>query len=364
MLKNVPMLLTTLIIAVGGTCLSLPAHGRDLPGAGTEEDRQLPEQVGCEHWAYREIAALVQKYGAEKKPTASLPCSRAELADCLVGVMEKIVQAYRKEGNKQLVREDLQRVTALQAALERELTENDGYRTLRGSIQEILTVVESEVPPFIYMVGVNGFLRGEASGNYTLPDLSFAPGRNEARFLYRVKPYGYWHPTDYLDLHLEGQMYGYDGESHAFARGSLYQGFVEARIPGQDLLALKAGRQEFVYGSAFIFGADSAFDGLTFDAARLRVRPTDTLTVDVWGGRYATPFSDGTKGNLAAAYLTYTPGKDCALEAYLVRDAGSGDHHPGERLDIIGLRSTGKFGPLSLEFEPVYESGRDRKSVV
>ena len=93
-------------------------------------------------------------------------------------------------------------------------------------------------------------------------------------------PYVSWHPTDFLDIHLEGQGYGYTGGSQYLGKVSLYQGFVEGRLPVMDVLALKVGRQELIYGSTFILGANSFFQGLTFDAARLRVKPLDALTVD------------------------------------------------------------------------------------
>ena len=341
-----------------GAEISSADHAQGALGADQDAKRQVPDPVTSDNWAYREIAELAQKYAAEKKLEGK-SCPRAELADSLLVVMEKIVLAYRAEGNKSLQREDLARIAALHAALEQELAPKEGYRTLRGTIQEILTLVEPDVPPFEHMVGVNGFIRGEGSRNFRLfPDLSYSPGRDEGRFIYRVKPYAYWHPTDYLDFHLEGQLFGYQGGSHSSVEASLYQGFVEARLPGHDLVALKGGRQEFVYGSAFILGADAAFDGLSYDAGRLRLRPTETVSLDIMGGRYAESFSGGVKGNMAGAYLIYAPAKESALEAYLLRDAGSKEHHGGEYLDIAGVRGVGKYGPFSLELEPVYESGK------
>ncbi len=50
------------------------------------------------------------------------------------------------------------------------------------------------------------------------------------------------------------------------------------------------------------------------------------------------------------------------MEAYVFRDSGSTAHHVGEYLVIWGARGTAKLGPFSLEFEPVYESGRTLNS--
>lgn len=229
-------------------------------------------------------------------------------------------------------------------------------QTRREAIGNFLS--PHEEPPFLFKAGVKGFLRGDGAGNYRLPDLSYNPGQAEGRFLYRVLPYVYWHPTDFLDIHLEGQGYGYTGGSQYLGKVSLYQGFVEGRVPGTDVLALKVGRQEFVYGSTFILGANSFFQGLSFDALRLRVKPADALSVDFLGGWYATPWSDGVKGNLVGGYASYTVNEGAVLEAYGFNDTGSSGHHAGEYLNIWGLRGTAKFGPVSLEIEPVYESGK------
>ncbi len=225
-----------------------------------------------------------------------------------------------------------------------------------------------EAPFYRYKVGVNGFLRGEGVRNFRLPEANYIPGDSEGRFLYRAKPYVYWHSNNYLDIHLEGQGYGYAGGNRHLDEYSLYQGFVEAKSPDKDLStgkswpALKAGRQEFVYGSSFVLGADSFFNGLTFDAVRLRVQPPwgilKNITLDLLGGRYAAPSADRKKGNLAGGYLTYAPAEDSSLDAYFFRDTGSEDHHEGEYLNIHGFRSTGAVGIFALEYEAVYETGR------
>lgn len=219
-----------------------------------------------------------------------------------------------------------------------------------------------EEPTFKIKGGVKGFLRGEGAGNFRLADLSHNPGHGEGRFLYRMMPYIYWHPTDYLDIHLEGQGYGYSGSNQQDDDISLYQGFVEGRLPASDALSLKVGRQELVYGSTFILGANGFFQGLTYDAARLRVKPSPALTVDLLGGFYSHPWSDGVDGYLAGGYTSYTFNEGTTLEAYGLIDTGSDDHHHGEHRTIWGLRGTAKLGPVSLEIEPVYEGGRTYNS--
>lgn len=328
-------------------------HG--IVGAG---DRQIPDQVTSEHWAYKEIAELLQKYAAKKKLPEGRDCSRGELADCLLAVLNNVVEKYDKEGAQAIHRDDLESIAALHIALEGELSQQGAYQTIRKSVEEILVLVEPEVPAFQYKLGVNGILRSDVVGNFRLPDSSFTPGRKEGRLVYRVKPYAYWHPVDWLDIHLEGQGYGFDGGSQHSGKFNLYQGFVEAKLPGSDRLALKGGRQEFNYGSSFILGADSFYNGLSFDAVRLRVKPLEDLTVDLLWGSYAAPWADGVKGNLWGAYATYAPAEGSAIEVYVFRDTGSDDLHRGEYRDTYGLRSTSTLGPLTLEFEPVFQSGK------
>ncbi len=324
-------------------------------------EQQIPDQVTIKHWSCKEIAELGKKYEAEKKlPDAVVvegkPCPKSELAQCLLSILDKALEKCGKEGAEAIPREDLDRMAALHDALKPELAQYKGYLDVRETIEKMLA--RPEVPPFEYKVGVKGFLRGEGAGNFRLTDFSYTPNHAEGRFLYRVLPYVYWHPTDYLDIHLEGQGYGFSGGSQYSGKYSLYQGFVEGKIPDKDWLSLKVGRQEFSYGSAFILGPDSFYNGLSFDAARLRVQPLQPLTIDLLGGFYATPFSDGLKGYLAGTYATYTFSEGNAVEAYGFRDTGSADRHGGEHLDTWGLRGTAKLGPVSLEVEPVYESGR------
>ncbi len=330
---------------------------------------EILEQVTPDHWAYQEIVELQEKYGPEKKLSEGKPCSRGELVEIFISILRKVVEKYDKEGSQGISRDDLDSLRALIVSLDSELWKKDVYRTLRRTIEQLLVLIEPPgLPSYKYKYGVNGFLRGEGARNFKLTDLSYAPNQDSGRFLYRVKPYAYWRPTDYLDIGLEGQGYGFTGEESGDSyKFSLYQGFVEGRIPqkympGRNWVALKMGRQEFNYGTAFILGSNTFFEGLSYDGARLRVNPGlprfAFVTLDLLGGQYAYPFSGGRKGDLIGAYLTYEPAEDSTLEAYAFRDTGSEDPHPGEHLDILGFRSTSKVGIFALEVEGVYETGK------
>ena len=346
-MKKFMVLFISLLFSVFlcGAALAHESHG-DIPG-----------KVPREHWSCKEIAELATKYGALKKLPEGESIEKKELAAPLLAVMEKVLERCEREGSETVPSEDLERIAALHEALKEEMARHEGYQLRREAIEKMLA--KPELPEFAYKVGVGGFLRGEGVGNFTLTDFSYQPAHGEGRFLYRVKPYAYWHPTDYLDIHAEGQGYGFTGGSHQeYNKFSLYQGFIEAKLPGSELLALKGGRQEFSYGSTFILGPDSFYDGLSFDAARVRIRPVEPLTVDLLVGAYATPFSGGVEGNLAGAYATYAFSEGNAVEAYAFRDSGSTDHHAGEHLATWGARFTGKAGPVAVEFEPAYQSGR------
>ncbi|UFS70811.1 alginate export family protein [Geomonas sp. RF6] len=326
------------------------------------DSSEIPAQVSKEHWACKELTELSAKYGAP----ASLPqkevLEKKELASQLLSLMDKVLEKCEKEGPEAVPAHDLEQLAALHQALQGELAQYEGYEVRREAIEKMLA--KPETPEFLYKAGVNGFLRGEGVRNFHLPDFSYTPDHGEGRFLYRVKPYLYWHPTDWLDIHAEGQGYGYRGGSHQeYNKFSLYQGFVQARIPGSDVVTLKGGRQEFEYGSAFILGPEAFYDGLSFDSVLLRVKPVEPLTVDVLAGSYATPFSNGIEGNLAGAYATWAFSENNTLEAYAFRDSGSDDHHGGEYRATWGLRGTARVGNVALEVEPVYQSGKTFNSV-
>ena len=242
----------------------------------------------------------------------------------------------------------------------------EGAGLAAGQAANVATVApagdaDSKTPaagvPFEYKFGVNGFFRVEGTGNFRLADNSYDPKYAEGRYLYRVKPFASWQPTDYLGLHLEGQGYGFVGGGHSDGQLSLYQGYLDGKLPGKETLALRAGRQEFSYGSNFMLGPDSFFNGLSFDAVRLKLQPSDALGIDILGGFYTAPSANGVKGNISGGYGTWTASEGNALEAYYLRDTGSTFRHQGEELDSWGLRATAKVGPLSLELEPVYQSG-------
>ncbi len=215
-------------------------------------------------------------------------------------------------------------------------------------------------PPYLLKAGVSGFLRGEGSGDfgYSLAGSSYTPGSGVGRLTYRILPYLEWNPTDYLEMEVQGQGYGFTLGSPRDSHYSLYQGYLEISTPETKRIKLKLGRQEFIYGSAFIFGGNSFYNGLTFDGAKLRMKPLEELTLDLLGGYYAAPQNHYAKDSLEGGYLTYALGEGSGLEAYYVRDEGPEFIHAGEYRESLGARGTVRLGSVALELEPVYQTGR------
>ncbi len=328
------------------------------PVSGSCDERAIPDPVPKNNWSCTEISEL----GAGLQSGARLPdqptVPRREVAAALLSILEKVQQKCNAEGPDALSAEERQRLSALHEALKEELESFDAYKNVRETIEKILGPAEE--PPYFFKVGVSGFLRGEGSGNFTstLSGSGYTPGAGVGRLLYRIAPYLEWSPADYLEMKVQGQGYGFTLGSPRDSQFLLYQAYLELSPLDTKQVSLRVGRQEFVYGSTFILGANSFYNGLTFDALRLRIKPLSELTLDLLGGYYAAPLDNSFKDSLMGAYLTYPLREGSGIEAYYFHDQGPQYSHSGEQLDTFGVRGTVRFGPAALEFEPVYETGR------
>lgn len=216
--------------------------------------------------------------------------------------------------------------------------------------------------------GLGILSRGEAIGNFSLESFSVAPGDDDARVLFRVRPSVTVSPSGSFGVRIEGQWYAFYDDAD-FSSFTLYQGYVEGSLPTARWISARAGRQELSYGSNFLLGADTFFDGLSFDAVKLALKPVDGLSVDLFGGRYAKQVSDGIEGTLYGAYATHAVGEDLTLELFGLRDTGDeglvhvgGDH---ERTWTVGTRVAGRIGKkFAFEVEPVYQFGRKNRDGV
>jgi hypothetical protein len=211
-------------------------------------------------------------------------------------------------------------------------------------------------------LALDSLVRAENATDFSLGSFSFTPGNDEGRILFRLRPSVTVSPSENLSARLEGQWYAFYDDTD-FSISSLYQGYVEGVLPGVKGVSLKAGRQEFVYGSTFLLGADSFYDGLTFDAAKVSLKPSEKLSLDLFGGQYVKKWAGDIKGKLYGIYATYAPEETPSIELYGFRDTGGpGATHVGGEHEVtysVGARLAGKAAKQVLyELEPVYQFGR------
>jgi len=211
-------------------------------------------------------------------------------------------------------------------------------------------------------LGLDTLVRPETATNFSLGNFSFTPGNDEARILLRLRPSVTVTPSENLTARVEGQWYAFYDDKD-FSLFSLYQGYVDGVLPHVKGVSLKAGRQELVYGSTFLLGADTFYDGLTFDAAKAMLHPADNLTIDLFGGRYVKKWSGGIEGKLYGIYGTYSPRETLSIDLYGFRDTGgAGETHVGgehEETWSVGTRLSGRIARnVAFEVEPVYQFGR------
>jgi hypothetical protein len=214
-------------------------------------------------------------------------------------------------------------------------------------------------------LGMDSLARPEAATNFSLGSFSFTPGNDESRILFRLRPSVAVTPSENISARIEGQWYAFHNDTD-FSIFSLYQGYVEGVVPGMKGVSLKAGRQEFVCGSTFLLGADSFFDGLTFDAAKVSWKPSEKLSLDLFGGQYVKKWAGDIEGKLYGIYSTYTPKETLSVDLYGFRDTGgAGVTHVGGEHEVtysVGTRlSGGSVKNVAFEVEPVYQFGRKNR---
>jgi hypothetical protein len=210
--------------------------------------------------------------------------------------------------------------------------------------------------------GLDAMMRGEAARHFDLGTAAVAEGEDDTRGLVRLRPSFETGQDNSWRGRIEGQWYGLAGRQDLSAV-MVYQAYLEGSLPGTPGLTAKVGRQELVYGSTFLLGADTFYDGQSWDAARLTLRPADRLSVDLFGGRYVKRNSGGIEGTLYGIYGTILPQKDFTLDLYGLRDTGGvGATHAGGAHEVtwsVGARAAARFGErLDLEAEPVWQFGR------
>jgi len=215
-------------------------------------------------------------------------------------------------------------------------------------------------------------LRGDFTWNQSLTDFKFTPGLREAQFLERTRLQASVenHALN-LEGFVQGQWYGRWGGTDSESDFDLYQGYVEwEKILGAPV-SLKAGRQEFIYGSAFFIGANDFYKGLTWDGAKGSVKPFEFLNIDLLGTKMAKLNPGDPDIYLAGLYTTYKIYKEGSLEGYLFYNKGGAPlFHSGfvltesdQKWYTLGGRLAGKVGGFDYELEPQYQWGKVAKPI-
>ncbi len=160
-------------------------------------------------------------------------------------------------------------------------------------------------------------VRGDFTWNQNLTDFSFEPGHREKQFLQRSRgQISLENKALDLEAVVQGQWYGRWGGTDDRSSFDLYQGYVSwNRILGSPI-SLKAGRQEFSYGSTYFIGTNDFYNGLTWDGLKVTVNPFEQLGVDLLGTRMAKLNPGDPDIYLAGIYATYQVAKENSLEGY------------------------------------------------
>jgi hypothetical protein len=221
-------------------------------------------------------------------------------------------------------------------------------------------------------VGGQVRLRGDFAENQNLTDFSFTPGHREAQFLEKTRLQG---SVENHDLNLEGfvqiQWYGRWGGTDKRSAFDLYQGYVEWEKIGGSSISLKAGRQEFLYGSAFLIGTNDFYNGLSWDGAKGSMKPFEPLHIDLLGGKMVKLNPGDPDIYLAGLYTAYKIYMEGSLEGYLFYNKGGFplSHREFELIDsgqkwfTLGMRFAGKMNGLDYELEPQFQWGKVREAI-
>ena len=221
-------------------------------------------------------------------------------------------------------------------------------------------------------VGGQVRLKGDFAKNQNFTDFAFTPGHSEAQFLERTRLQG---SVENHALNLEGfvqvQWYGRWGGMDRRSAFDLYQGYVEWEKIGGSSISLKAGRQEFLYGSAFLIGTNDFYNGLSWDGAKGSIKPFEFLGIDVLGAKMVKLNPGDPDIYLAGLYTTHKIYKEGSLEIYLFHTKGGFPlfHREFVLIDsdqkwfTLGGRLAGKMGGLDYELEPQFQWGKVRNTV-
>jgi len=215
-------------------------------------------------------------------------------------------------------------------------------------------------------------LRGDFVKNQNLTDFTFTPAHKEAQFLERTRlQASIENHSLNLEAFVQGQWYGRWGGLDKRCDFDLYQGYIEWEKVLNLPISLKAGRQEFLYGSAFFIGTNDFYNGLSWDGFKTGINPFEELVVDILGAKMAKLNPGDPDIYLAGLYTTYKIYKEGSLEGYLFYNKGGFpiSHREfvlidsGQKWFTLGARLAGKMGRFDYELEPQFQWGKVKNAI-
>lgn len=215
-----------------------------------------------------------------------------------------------------------------------------------------------------YNIGADERLRGDFVTNQALGDFSYSPDTHDEQVISRTRVNLSLNPVKEVKAFAEGQFYMREDNSD-YSKANLYQAYVELSGVKNMPLEVKIGRQELCYGSGFFLGINDFYDGLVWDAAKVRLLIGDRFWVDGIAARYVN-LNEGTSRDrpaLYGAYSQYEIAEGAAADLYFFY------HHGGFKIfhsDLpddaawytLGARFAGKvMEQFDYEIEPLYQFG-------
>ncbi len=238
----------------------------------------------------------------------------------------------------------------------------------KGSQKEVLL----RVGEWEFDAGGQVRLRGDFARNQNFTNFAFTPGHDEAQFLERTRlQASIKNPSLNLEVFVQGQWYGRWGGLDNRSDFDLYQGYVEWEKVLNLPVSVKAGRQEFLYGSAYFIGTNDFYNGLSWDGIKTSIHPFEQLVVDILGAKMAKLNPEDPDIYLAGLYTTYKIYKEGVLEGYLFYNKGGFPilHREfvlldsGQQWFTLGARLAGKIGGFDYELEPEFQWGKVKNAI-
>jgi len=237
---------------------------------------------------------------------------------------------------------------------------------------------ESDGKPLLHLgqwefdAGGQVLLRGDFTWNQNLTDFRFTPGLQESQFLERTRlQVSVENRALNLEGFVQGQWYGRWGGTVQRSAFDLYQGYIKwENILGVPA-SLKAGRQEFLYGSAYFIGTNDFYNGLVWDGAKGSVKPFESLNIDLLGSKMVKLNPGDPDVYLAGLYTTYKIYTEGSLEGYLFYNKGGFplSHREfvltdsNQKWFTLGGRFAGKVAGLDYELEPLFQWGTVKTTI-